>query len=98
MRHLTWLLTAGLAVTTTALAQQTQLPTDADLRSVYCIKMLEFRVELAREAVVDPSQRDPNVTYPPFVREVDEQRAKDESTLARLKAYLLPRLLYLDPV
>lgn len=94
-----------IAASPIALAEE-QMPTDADLRSAYCISILQTvvgnvkQLEAQNKALVEAS------TTTPEVREkvagqnanIAKARADLEVTLSRLRAYLLPRLFNLDPL
>jgi len=102
-----------------AVAQDT-VPTDAELRSAYCIPVLQSEIKMLSDAVASMdrwrSQNDqsfqqnppsPDVQnqlrenqkqYLESTEKVREGIARRKSTLNRLQAYLLPRLMHLDPM
>jgi hypothetical protein len=93
-----WVCLLLVSVAQTSAAQDS-LPTDAELRSAYCIPVLRWEINLARQA---DSQLGPDVSDSPPEQKartlVREGIAKLESTLNRLQLYLLPRIMHRDPV
>lgn len=94
-----------LASAPIAIAQD-QVPSDAELRSAYCIPVLQQQLTLAKQidAMDTKSENDP--TTPADVRaqslatrEARQREIADlDSALKRLQAYLLPRFFQRDPV
>jgi hypothetical protein len=73
---------------------QSQPPSDNELRAAYCIGVVQ--VELQYMAQIDALFRE---TVPADkMGEINQQRADTEQRLARLRAYLLPKLSHLDAV
>ncbi|HYM46734.1 MAG TPA: hypothetical protein VES65_11325 [Solirubrobacteraceae bacterium] len=85
---------------------QDSVPSDAELRSAYCIPVLQWAVKGARDIAdsIDGYWRQ-NPPTSEFAQQVARTRADarksvsdEESVLNRLQAYLLPRMERLDPV
>jgi hypothetical protein len=83
---------------------QDLVPSDAELRSAYCLPVVKAEIKLARDAI---AMADANKTSPiPAVQEnltkASEELRKGlvqaESALNRLQAYLVPRVMARDPV
>jgi hypothetical protein len=89
------------ATAATADAQQWSTPSDSELRSAYCISILQSEVAL-NEQMIEAAT--PNDSATPEVkasakRAVDALRAgliETQSLLDRLRSYLLPRVQNLD--
>ena len=70
-------------------AQGSELPNQVDLRAAYCTKVVEYQISL----LTDPTP----VSRPPEAQRVlDRFRDNAQSNLRRIRAYLLPRVAYLD--
>jgi hypothetical protein len=99
-------LAALLSLLTCTASAQGSAPTDADLRTAYCIAILQD--DIARdEAVVSGFDRlptPPDYLAKAFVEEIvaqwrlaaEKQRAQHSDTLKRLQLFLLPRIPHLD--
>lgn len=79
--------TAVLCCGLSALAQR-QMPTDVDLKSAYCVGVLQTGI--ARLGSYPPSKN------PDIARVFQQARDDLVDALNRLKGYLVPRLNYLD--
>lgn len=104
LRRLTSLLLfAGASV---AIAQEPPLPSDAELRTAYCIPIIQWDLSMERSTVAAAEHQANSAAPTPESRALMEQAAdltrKDiplmESVLTRLQAYLLPRILRRDPI
>lgn len=79
---------AYLSLTSTCAIAQGVLPTDADLKSSYCMGVLEQRIAGLSEK---------NDGIAPQLREVlDGYRVQSQNDLDRLRSYVLPRLPHLE--
>jgi hypothetical protein len=100
-----FLLAAASLIFTRASAQNFVEPTDAELRSVYCLKMLRSQLEMAKPVL---AQRDAAIqsAQTPEAKDFQTKLALDtrksvaeiERAVDRLQAYLLPRFMSRDPV
>jgi hypothetical protein len=92
--------------TQVAVSQDT-VPSDAELRTAYCIPVLQFEIKMVNDAQASADnwfKRNPPST-PELQKQIAEtsEQGREEiarlnSTLSRLQAYLLPRFMQRDPV
>jgi hypothetical protein len=78
-------------------AQEPSLPTDAELRSAYCISVLQWEIANTSKmvaALANGKTAEGQHAYADSQRSVE----KFQSALARLQSYLLPRMPHLDPM
>jgi hypothetical protein len=93
------LLVLGSALSGTVSAQQSQLPNDADLKTAYCIPVAEFGVNFIKQILANAAASQQRPT-PEQQQTIDRYRGnlqEQEAVLDRLRKYLVPRILYLDP-
>lgn len=93
---------AAVTVATTGTADDT-LPTDADLRSAYCIPVLQHGIDVLNQAAAAHEAQAKSAQTPEQRRAGQELRdivlnrvSETQSTLHRLTSYLLPRMQYRD--
>jgi hypothetical protein len=101
-----------------AIAQGTAIPTDAELRSAYCIPVLRWQLKMFNDtqAALERSHEQGDASFKQNPPSSDVQRqladlekkyleaigsvrgeiSRMQSTLDRLRAYLLPRMMQLD--
>jgi hypothetical protein len=73
---------------------QARLPTDGELRAVYCIGIVQRELQLVGP-LFDLVRGSP----PSEAKDKALQQQSDtEQNLARMRAYILPKITYLDPV
>jgi hypothetical protein len=81
------------------------LPSDADLKSAYCIKVLQLEIAVFNEVLqgadefVNEYRNSPNSHHKALVAsiaKVQQDRRNDISALNRLQLYLVPRMGHLD--
>jgi len=84
---------------------QTVAPTDTDLRSIYCVQILQSEIgeEKAGQAQLENSLKQAQIpSTQKFLKDqlddVTKWLANAESALERLQSYVLPRWMNFDPV
>jgi len=106
------LCTALLATSVTVHSQQMQAPTDSDLRTAYCIPVVQNFLSIARSQIDSEDEYIITLHSQPDSpqRAAAEQAATKlrddfiqgfkaaQSVLHRLQAYLIPREQYLEPM
>lgn len=103
-RALSLLAAASFGLVGVAGAQETE-PTDVELRSAYCIAVLNADINLTDKLIAN-SDASVKSAPTPELRQLDlkmnsdlrDGLAKFESALNRLKLYLLPRMVSRDPI
>lgn len=104
------ILAVSLASSTAAYAQL-QPPTDADLRTAYCIEVtqeaiktlddsirhVEADIERAKNTPTAPHGKELAAVEQDLKSGLQKSLAESDSLLNRLQLYLLPRISYLDP-
>jgi len=94
-------LLAALGVAATCAAQAQRSPNDIDLKTAYCIPIVESTANLYKQIILAQAESNPQNQAPDKRQLIEENRQVLEeqiSNLNRLKQYLLPRIPYLDPV
>jgi hypothetical protein len=83
---------------------QDSIPTDAELRSAYCVPVLQWFIRENRSELANFMEEQKNAVTPEYrqiltkkIDELQQDVAVYESALNRLQSYLLPRIQHLDP-
>jgi hypothetical protein len=94
------LIVVGMTVAGSAAAQQLQLPSDADLKTAYCIPVAEFGVNFVKQILANAaaSQQRPTPEQQQTIGRYRSNLQEQEAVLDRLRKYLVPRVPYLDPI
>jgi hypothetical protein len=102
----TAVLVVGGLLQASAFAQaQVTAPTDVELRAAYCTPVINTRIDVLQKAI---TANESNVIHAPtadqretFQHFLDQQRtemAEQRATQNRLKSYLAPRTMTVDPI
>jgi len=85
-------------------AAQDSIPTDSELRSAYCVPVLQWQIRESRSRLAESIEAEKKAVTPAFrqflvstIKDFQQDIAENESALKRLQSYLLPRLQHLDP-
>ena len=99
------LFAACLAAFSTAAAAQETVPSDAELRSAYCMSVIKADIGLAQQFIAQQDAGSRSATTPEqrqqatnTVAVLREWLTKLNAVLTRLQLYLVPRMGALDPI